>query len=547
MIAATTTASEDSHPAQRIGTRWVEVLLIVMVFFALAGDPAPRVNEAHYLARMKHFWDPSWCAGDLFLESSDAHGLFVWAFGWVTRWLSLTATAWVGCVAAWTLLAWAWQRLSWRVVPVPLVSVLGAAIWAGLTEKAHLAGEWVVGGVEAKCFAYVLVLIAIRAMVDRKWNRVCLALGLASAFHVLVGGWSVIVCGGIWAVEQFRSDRLSSAVHDLFAMLPGLIVGGLLALLGLVPALTLNMDASPEVAAEANRIYVFERLPHHLALLTMSPEDVVVRIVRHVALILCLWALARTNRRSENVDQQSQEALRVVTWYAWGAVALAVIGFAIELALWTRPDLAASLLRYYWFRLTDVAVPLALALQALVWIVVGFRRQQGWAVWALAAVIAVAGYPIALATAARWEHPFPPADASMADPAAWADACQWIDENTPRDAVFLTPRLSASFKWRTGRAEVATRKDVPQDARHMVEWFQRLRDIYYYQIGAHDEPFNSVGQLGTERAVEMARKYGADFIVSDQDHPLALRPVYPTRDHPNDEYVVYAVPDRNED
>jgi hypothetical protein len=226
----------------------VEVLLIVMVFFALAGDPAPRVNEAHYLARMKHFWDPSWCAGDLFLESPDAHGLFVWAFGWVTRWLSLTAIAWVGCVAAWTLLAWAWQWLSWRVVPVPLVSVLGAALWVGLTENAHLAGEWVVGGVEAKCFAYVLVLIAIRAMVDRKWNQVWIALGLASAFHVLVGGWSVIVCGGIWVVEQFRGDRPFSAVHDFVAMLPGLIVGGLLALLGLVPALALNMDASPEVA-----------------------------------------------------------------------------------------------------------------------------------------------------------------------------------------------------------------------------------------------------------------------------------------------------------
>jgi hypothetical protein len=50
-----------------------------------------------------------------------------------------------------------------------------------------------------------------------------------------------------------------------------------------------------------------------------------------------------------------------------------------------------------------------------------------------------------------------------------------------------------------------------------------------------------VGQLGTERAIEMARRYGADYIVSDQAHPLALRAVYPTREFPNDEYVVYAV------
>jgi hypothetical protein len=514
------------------------VLLIVLVFFAIAGDPAPRVNEAHYLARLKHFWDPSWCAGDLFLESPDAHGLFVWAFGWVTRWLSLTATAWVGCVLAWTLLAWAWQRLSWRVLPVPLASVLGAELWVTLMTVAHLAGEWVVGGVEAKCFAYVFVLVALCEMIDRHWNRVWIALGLASAFHVLVGGWSFVVCGGIWAVDQFQSVDGKPLFRALVSMLPGLATGGAVALLGLVPALALNWHESPEIVAEANRIYVFERLPHHLAPLTLPPEDVATRILRHGVLIIGLWALARANRSGAD---GTGDTLRLITWYAWGSVALAAIGFAIEVGFWSQPQIAAELLRYYWFRLTDMAVPLAVALQAVTLIATGFSERKPWAVWLLAGAIGCAGLHVGLATAVRFIDPVPPADAAMQDPAAWADVCQWIAENTPPDALFLTPRLSASFKWRTGRADVATRKDVPQDARHMVEWFQRLNDIYYYKIGAGAEPFNSVGELGTERAIEMARRYGAKYIVSDQDHPLALTPLYPNREHPNDTYVVYAV------
>jgi hypothetical protein len=124
---------------------------------------------------------------------------------------------------------------------------------------------------------------------------------------------------------------------------------------------------------------------------------------------------------------------------------------------------------------------------------------------------------------------------------AWVDTCDWIAENTPPEAVFLTPRLSTSFKWRTGRAEVATRKDIPQDARSMVAWFDRLKDVYYYQVPSGVEPFNYAGELGTERAVAMARRYGAGYIVSDRAHPLALRAVYPTREYPNDEYVIYAV------
>ena len=45
-----------------------------------------------------------------------------------------SAPAWVGRFA-WTLLAWAWQRLSWRLVPVPLVAVLSAALCVTLTDR----------------------------------------------------------------------------------------------------------------------------------------------------------------------------------------------------------------------------------------------------------------------------------------------------------------------------------------------------------------------------------------------------------------------------
>jgi hypothetical protein len=207
-------------------------------------------------------------------------------------------------------------------------------------------------------------------------------------------------------------------------------------------------------------------------------------------------------------------------------------------------------LRYYWFRTTDVAVPMAVAFQAVTLIAAGFELRKPWAVWGLAAAIAVAGWHVAVNTAERFINPVPPADAPMHNYAAWVDACDWIAENTPPDARFLTPRRATTFKWRTGRAEVATRKDIPQDARSMVEWFHRLQNVFYYQIDGELEPLDSVGGLGTQRAVELAQLYGADYIVTDQDHPLALEAVYPNREHPNDEYVVYAVPlgsDHNRD
>lgn len=530
----------DTAAVQRPAARTFETLLIVVVFFAIAGDPAPHVNEPHYLCRLKHYWNPTWCRGDLFLDSPEAHLTFAWALGWATKWLSLPAFAWIGRGLVWVLVALAWRRLSWRLVPVPLASVLTAALWVSLSEKAHLAGEWVVGGVEAKCFAYFFVLMALGALVDDRWNRVWLLLGVASAFHALVGGWSVVACGGVWASEQcVRTKSLRRPVRSLATMLPGLIGGGLIALLGILPALRLTWNQPPDLVAEANRIYVFERLPHHLALLALPVDEVAWRLVRHGALLLILAWLVCISRRATiaaAIGDARAEGLRRIATFAVGAALVAAIGLVIELAFQHNPLRAAALLKFYWFRLTDFAVPLAVAMYSVLLIAVGLREGLPRAAWALTAAIAVASYPIAEASWERLVDPVPPSDVRMRDYAAWVDVCEWVTANTPPDALFLTPRRAQSFKWRTGRAEVATYKDIPQDARSMVEWFERLRNIYYEEIDGVVQPIRSLGHQGTERVAAFAGRYGADYVITDHRRPLEFPAEYW-----NSDYVVYRI------
>src|SRR6476620_11809009 len=118
----------------------IEVALIFTLFFLFAGGEPPGVNESHYLCKAKHYWDPTWCRNDFFLNSSDAHAVFYWTFGWMTRFMSLTAAAWVGRTIVWLLLAWSWQRLSWSVVPRPLMSLLSAGVFLALLRNGHMAG-----------------------------------------------------------------------------------------------------------------------------------------------------------------------------------------------------------------------------------------------------------------------------------------------------------------------------------------------------------------------------------------------------------------------
>ncbi|HEY4232100.1 MAG TPA: DUF6798 domain-containing protein [Lacipirellulaceae bacterium] len=529
------TNSSDSEQ-QLLWPRLFELLLILLVFFALAGDPAPHQNEPYYLCRLKHFWNLAWCAGDFYLDSADAHLMFVLAFGWITKWLSLSATAWTGRIFVWTLLAWAWQRLSWRVVPKPLFAVLSAALWVVLIDRANLAGEWVVGGFESKCVAYVFVLAAIFELISDRWNRVWLLLGAASAFHVLVGGWSVVVCAGVWLV-----DAKSRSIYSMRSMLPGLFGGGLLALFGVLPALQLTWHEAPDVVAEASRIYVFDRLPHHLSILTVPPDEVLRRLSRHGVLVVALALLTLINRRVRKATNTTQavdsyDRLRLLNFFAWGSVALAATGLAIELTLWTRPDLSAPLLKFYWFRLTDFAVPMATALNLAALIADAFARRRAWAPAGLAATIIFLAVPLIYSVRQRYDNPVPPADSTVASFDDWVDVCGWISDNTGPTSEFISPRMGQSFKWRTGRREVVTRKDIPQDAHSIVEWSERLHDIYYHEVDGQNVPVDSVADLGTEHVRLMAEKYGADYVLANRDPVLKL----PT-EYANNTYVVYRI------
>ncbi|MHC4180705.1 MAG: DUF6798 domain-containing protein, partial [Planctomycetota bacterium] len=227
-----------------------EIALVFAVFSIQGASPVPGVNEPYYLGKAIHYWNADWARGDFFLNSKDSHTVFYYTFGWLSLWLRPPALAWFGRVLTWGLLAWAWRRLSFALLPRQWCSILTAALLVCLIERYHMAGEWVVGGVEAKGFAFVLVFLSLEAVVRNRWNRAWLLLGAASAFHVLVGGWSAVAAGLAWLMVG--KDR-----PPLRSMWPAVLGGLILSLPGLVPALMLNWGTAAETVRAANQIYVY--------------------------------------------------------------------------------------------------------------------------------------------------------------------------------------------------------------------------------------------------------------------------------------------------
>jgi hypothetical protein len=519
--------------------RWAELALIFAIFFVVGGAPAPHVNETHYLTKAKHYWDSSFCPGDFFLDSADPHVTFYWTFGWITRLVSLTATAWIGRVLAWLLMAFAWQRLSHAVTAAPWTAALSAGMWVMFIEHGNLAGEWAIGGIEAKCFAYGFVLLGLAALANGDWRWPWIWFGLASAFHVLVGAWAVLAAIAVWLFEP-RDERTSFA-----KILPSLMLGGVLSLPGLLAALALERGTEPSIAAEAARIYVFERLPHHLAPLSLPASEQRARFTRFglmTALFAALWLWFRLRAHTHNVEatEPNAGALRRLLDFAAFALAANCVGLTIEAALGNKPIVAARVLRYYWFRQADIAVPMATALAIARLVASPALAEKRRALLAAIPIAAVVWF-LSGVTWKRIDEPRPPAVARLERYHDWQDACDWISRHAPADAVFLVPRAGHSFKWYASRADVANYKDVPQDAASVVEWRARLAALFPVVEGVSGEPktLGSPEQLGTRRVRELAKQYGATHVIARTYPPLDLQVVYPRESAPYSYYTVY--------
>jgi hypothetical protein len=498
-----------------------EIALIFAVFFIQGAWPAPDVNEPCYLGKAIHYWNPHWIENDFFLDSADTQRVFCFAFGWLSLGLAPATLAWVGRIAVWALLAWSWRRLSVALVPRPWFSVLSAALFAYLMERGHMAGEWVIGGVEAKGFAYVFVFLGLEALVCDRWNRGWLCLGAAACFHVLVGGWAAVAASFAW----FWLGRQRPPLRSMW---PGLVGGFVLSLPGLVPSLLLDWGADAQTVRQAHEIYVYKRLAHHLVFTRFPPEF----IGRFLALVGGLVLLARAVAQEGGASR--------IRAFAIGCLGIASIGVVLGLVGEFDPTMAAGLLRYYWFRLSDAAVPLGVALLAALWIGRMFDSRSPHARRILAAIVVICAVHLGAYAFERPSGMAPRGDKRVQHP-EWRLVCDWIRRSPliPPKARFLNPMESQTFKWRTGRAEVVTRKDLPQDARAIVEWWRRLEEIHGTQS---DDPENqwhaSLTELGAERLRQLGAKYGARYLLTEAEPRLPLELLYANR-----VYAVYRLSD----
>jgi hypothetical protein len=92
------------------------------------------------------------------------------------------------------------------------------------------------------------------------------------------------------------------------------------------------------------------------------------------------------------------------------------------------------------------------------------------------------------------------------------DLFRWMREETPRDAIFLTPPDVDTFRFWGQRAIVVDWKSTPMVPSELVEWLRRLSDVCGQPIESRRD-LRGYGDLDRDRLAKLKSRYRIDYAV----------------------------------
>ncbi len=521
-LFSTAPPSGDDSARFRVGDR-LAVWLSFLTYSAVAA-PVPALNEPHYLAKAKHFWQPAWCAGDAFLESTDAHTVFFATLGWFTTWCSLPVAAWIGRTVSLAVLAWGWTTLAERLTKHRWAGITSAWLFLTFASCGNWSGEWLVGGVESKVITYGLLFIAWAHLADQRWLTCATAMGVAIAFHPVVGLWGLLAT--VFAAVSLRMCSTTFACPSWFTIASALVIVTALATPGMIPVLRIVLapvDAHTRYAA--TYLQVFYRLGHHL-----DPMVFPARAYAGYAALTALWIIGIIR------------GPRSPLWMWVHAITAAALLFALcgfVAGCGPRPadqmpgfKWRMHLLKFYPFRLADALIPAVVAWQTINYFMTvspsatnspsdhlpsprsGVTVMTTPVEFCILTICFVSALLQAHRAAQEERYEF------VHDP-HWRDVCAWVKAHTPTNVLIHTPHYSWTFKWFAERPEYVTFKDCPQDPRGIVEWNRRL-----LWLTKRTTAFLEDGLYTRAELKSLREETGITHIVTDKLGPMELPPVY---------------------
>jgi hypothetical protein len=515
---------------------WLAILPALVLIAAGWFVPEYQPNEPGRVVSMRQFLDPSFPAPDwLQVAGYDEDRLTI-------GFKALLAPLWVatknpiyvalaGRLVVWAFLLSALVRLVRAMELPPYAVAWGVVLWIGFGQSLG-AHEWLFNGVEGKCLAYALLMLALEATLRQRLMLAAFFCGLSWWFHVPVAAWGTLaICGAL--ALRFREYGFKRLLKF------GFLTAALLLPMVIVALKYTGSFGLVGSNSYADWIVVVFRNPHHL---------------------------------DPNYFHGGSEFLRLSACAAVGAAGFYVItsrskagflsAFLGILLLEFGVGLVARQLNLFWylktypFRIADVLV-LLFSWLALPGLVVGLasRLYKGNPSVRSVLVLQAAGIAMLLAVSALCLLRGNPQDGRYGlrtftqswiryakhTETPYYEMIHWIRANTPKSATIITGAWDGDFWLEAERAEVVNFKRNPHNAL-AIEWYRRYSAL-------NGGPFHGIGfptrseikanfpSLSQERLDEIRKLYGGNYYLTTK----ARSDLRAQLAHENGSYYLYVL------
>lgn len=440
---------------------------------------------------------------------------------------------------------WSLWTLSNRLFGDRLVTLVVLAFFlSDVTNVINIGGNILFRHILIPSFlANTLVLFAFTRLLRGHYRTTFGLLGVATLFHVITGVWMGIVAGlcvvAIEAGESLRERRYTDAVRAI--PWDAALLYGAISLLSVGPIALANLGSGPSTT----HIHAWIRNPHHLSLSYMWGPELL------GTLTLCVFGIALLYWYGSDLFTDAS-AVRLVAVWVGSLSLLFVLGGVVFVELYPLDPVV----KLQVFHLDDYLLFVVVGVIAKVAVLRsrGYFEETGrdpatatmLGAILLGAVVVLVGSLVLIPAAEQSETDFerdliemgPHLDDDL------RETYTWIEHNTPRDGIFLTPPGRINFRMETGRAQVVDFKSYPHVPEHMIEWERRMADVCavdslssldgagFDLVAPCDRRFN---HLPREQIDTLSDRYEADYVLT-RNGDLDLDVVFTT-----DSYYVYAV------
>jgi hypothetical protein len=316
------------------------------------------------------------------------------------------------------------------------------------------AGEWMLGGLETKVFAYAFAIMSLASFLSKKYQKGLFFSGLALSFHLLVGIYNLFC---LLPIFLFYQRETNGFFKKIFKALPIFLLAGAIGIYGIVYQFFLIEE---DVSKLGWDIYVNIRVPHH-TLPNQFPFETWIKTGVFTLLNITFFLKSK------------QRKVKLMSAYALFSVIISLAGVLLFIALG-----ASHHLKYYFFRFSDSMLPFLTLLNIAAFIIENKEKLYSKKEKQLKYVVLIACLFFIIPKTKRFLSKIVTTTSISKIKAATnkdIPMTEWIKKNTEKTSIFITPPDAQYFYINAERSIFVSWKHSPQNANDMVAWYNRLK------------------------------------------------------------------------